>query len=454
MEQNSGTGQKNDIPSPIDQRQDARFAVKSLERHTVRVVLGHTEIPSECIDYSPFGLGLRFKLNSELPFFSIGESVDLDCDFAGSKFRARGTVANTRVERLPEGQFVRLGIALSRSAEVVRPAHLKRRYDRIQMEESVSPLAIISDDLRFGEAVFAKMTDISRGGLRLSIDRRPLPFVEKQRHWIQVVLPIFGICRIFCRIAYVRRDESENRYVVGFEFVDGGEDANLSLIEDWLFYTNCWLTVADIRGAGFLLSHLSENDEKYRVLLSVSSYDEKTFETFSGPMFQSKNDSLRQHVDTSESLSSSTEMKADKELFDFSVRYEIDVLRLLAEVDNTTGVLYLHRIDQTQLHLRRGVTIATWKAIFVFLYTNRFSELRISKEYVTAEFLNESLLRRSAVEKNGFVCFTLEQLLGDSRIAFWIWRRLYPEMKLKGEWQIPPAVSFLRRCFLVVSGLA
>lgn len=433
MGETSSSGQRENFSQPSEQRQDSRFVVDSSISHNVRLILGHIALKAECVDYSPFGMGLRIRLSPDLPLLSIGELVDLDCDFSGSRFRARGSIANTRVERVAEGEFVRLGITLSRSAEVVRPAHIKRRSARIQMSESVSPMVTISDELRFGHTIYGKLTDISAGGMRLIIDRHPLPFLEKQRYWFDISLPVFGLCRAYCRIAYVRREENSRRYVVGCEYVDGGGEDNLHALGDWLYYSNFWLSLADIRAAGFGLNHLGGSDEKNRVLVSASSY---SAQGGAAP------------ADPENSPPQSRPAKArigELERFELSLNRDLQSLQILAALSSREKILILESVRASDVSTE--AILSTWKSLFVFCMDNQIVDVDIPVEESTSVFLKKSLAL--AKEPAGAVNLKVDDLLSGKTLDWRIWRRLYKDLGRKEGGKLPPVDSFLRRLLVL-----
>lgn len=432
MEGSSSFGQQANISHPSDQRQDARFTVDSPSQYNVKVNFGHIELQAECLDYSPFGLGLRLVLSPDLPLFSIGELVDLECNFSGSRFRARGSVANTRVERTAEGNFVRLGIVLSRSAEVVRPAHVKRRSARIQMNESVSPLVRVSDELRFGDTIFAKMTDVSQGGMRLIIDRHPLPFLEKQRHWFEVILPVFGQCKTYCRIAYVRREDNSNRYVVGCEFIDGGGEDNISAVEDWLFYSNFWLSLADIRAAGFSLSHLSANDEKHRILLSASFKPTNSQHTAEGSGLSAGRDVVVENDDATER-------------FELSLNHNEQVVRMTAALSARESILLIESVQSAKL--QRESMLSIWKAILIFALTNHVVDIDVSAGDAEGDFFQGSLTVRKI--DDGLMNLKVDRLMSGEELDWRIWRSIYKDLSRKNGFAIPKLSSLIRR-FMVI----
>jgi hypothetical protein len=393
-----------------EQRKDSRFTVPQPAEYSVKMLLGRAEFYGECMDYSPFGLGLRLKLTADLPLISIGEAVELECDFVGSRFRARGVVANTRVERIAEGDFVRLGLLLSRSAEVVRPAHMRRRQSRIHMNESLSPLVALNDELRFGDVIFAKMIDVSQGGMRLLVDRQPLPLLEKQRHWFDIQLPVYGLCRIFCRIAYVLHEKDSLRYLVGCEFIDGGGEDNLSILEDWLFYANCWLSLNDIRAAGFSASHLNKNDENFRMLLS--------------PM--AKNDNGREEVE-------------------FSGRLSSECVRIVASCDLTEGVLFLKSMDA--LVSDREAMLSAWKSILIFCFNNGLSNVEISEECANSPLVSNALA--TTQPRRGKYRLVVEQLLHEPVFRWWLWRGLIRDFRRKKNFNLPRVSSLFHRMLLM-----
>lgn len=425
MEGTSSFGQKEEnISSSADLRQDVRFRVDNPVAYRVTVSMGHKTFEAICTDYSPFGLGLRIELIPDLPLFSIGESIDLQCNFSGSKFNARGAIANTRVEGSETGDFVRLGIALSRSAEVVRPAHVKRRLARIEMNEGVSPLIIVSDELRFGETVFAKMTDISRGGMRLVIDRHPLPFLEKQRHWFEIILPFFGKCRAYCRIAYVRREEPTHRYIVGCEFIDGGVEQDLTAIEDFLFFANVWLTKSDIKAAGFLLSHIDQVDEKFRVLVTSAdpaypaSYQSNASGEFAQPA------SIAEAIEFSLSINAQTHLL----IASFVPEQQQLVLK--------TASISLDSQELIQ---------ALWKSLLIFVLHNRILFLKLEISTCDSSFVRSSL-KMAAVKKA--TEFPVEKIFASDILNFSLWKRIYGALKKKRDLILPMPSSFIRRLLL------
>jgi hypothetical protein len=374
------------------------------------------------MDYSPFSLGLRIPLSPDLPLLSIGELVELDCDFAGSRFKARGSVANTRVERIPEGDFVRLGVVLSRSAEVVRPAHVRRRSARIQMNESLSPLVFVSDELRFGEPIFAKMTDISYGGMRLMIDRHPLPFLEKQRHWFDIMLPAFGTCRVFCRLAYVRREDPTGRYVVGCEFIDGGAEEKRMAIEDWLFYCNLWLDISDVRSAGFNLHHLTQNDSKYRVLLSAQSYASTQSATVAGE-------------------ENSAASSKDFEVLELTVGSGPDVVRMSLALSVREQLLLLDSIESTGVSFNE--ICAAWKFLLIFALTHKMVDLDLAAGQRKSPFALSSL--KSINSDGQLLNLKVDSLLSGNDLRWRIWRRVYREIRKKQEFKLPEPASLVLR---------
>lgn len=410
-------------------RQDARFRVNDPEAYKVYVTMGHSHVEARCVDYSPFGLGLRFKMSSELPLFSIGELVELQCEFVGSRFHARGAIANTRVERLPEGDFVRLGIALSRSAEVVRPAHVKRRSARILMNEGVSPLVFVHDELRFGEAIFAKITDISSGGMRLVIDRHPLPFLEKQKHWFEIVLPIFGQARAYCRVAYVRKEEGTSRYMVGCEFISGGPEQNLRAVEDWLFYCNLWISVSDIKSAGFPLSHLGSVDESHRVLVSSSD----------------QNPSAGSTEETGSNPSSSAFDSAQLETIEFSVSESSRLDRIVAVLDDEHHLLKLVSLEVSTPSVQ--VLTALWKSLLLFSLHNGVQKIVFVAKQSDSPWMIGSFTQRWDSPSTPLE-IGIHDLLGGNVLRFSLWRRIYSDLSRKSDMWLPRPTSLVRKIIL------
>lgn len=418
MDSTSSFGQRGEKSSSgAELRRDARLKVNIPEAYRVTLTLGHKTLFAFCTDYSPFGLGLRLELKPDLPLFSIGESVDLQCDFQGSKFSARGTIANTRVEQAPSGDFVRLGIALSRSAEVVRPAHVKRRLSRIQMNEAVAPLVYVADELRLGETVFAKMTDVSQGGMRLLIDRHPLPFMEKQRYWFDVVLPIFGNCRAYARIAYVRREEGTQRYIVGCEFIDGGEEQELRPLADWLFYAHTSLSRNDITEAGFGLTHLSSADEEYRILVSCA----ETFHAVE-TLGNTPEHAAQAHVDSLE----------------FSCSRGTDNYTLCADFHGQNQSIQLKSISP--LPDAEALRLSLWKCFLLFALHNRVKRIGFDEGVRQSAFLQKSYASEAAGTE-----ISLEQLLTSNLLKYTLWRRLYGELRNREGFTLPRPRSFIRR---------
>ncbi|MEY3903996.1 MAG: hypothetical protein RL189_3302 [Pseudomonadota bacterium] len=433
MGETSSSGQRENFSQPSEQRQDSRFVVDSSISHNVRLILGHIALKAECVDYSPFGMGLRIKLSPDLPLLSIGELVDLDCDFSGSRFRARGSIANTRVERVAEGEFVRLGITLSRSAEVVRPAHIKRRSARIQMNESVSPMVTISDELRFGNTIYGKLTDISAGGMRLIIDRHPLPFLEKQRYWFDISLPVFGLCRAYCRIAYVRREENTRRYIVGCEYVDGGGEDNLHALGDWLYYSNFWLSLADIRAAGFGLNHLGGSDEKNRVLVNATSYALNGGADSADP-----NKSIEQ-------TGSEDVVAGELERFELSLNRDLQSVQISAALSARERILILESVRASEVSTEAMTSV--WKSLLVFCIDNQIVDLDIPAEEKASLFVKKTL--SLGKEPNGAVHLKIDDLLAGKTLDWRIWRRIYKDLARKEGGKLPPVDSLLRRLLVL-----
>ncbi|MEN9810578.1 MAG: hypothetical protein RLZZ488_2145 [Pseudomonadota bacterium] len=433
MGETSSSGQRENISHQSDQRQDSRFVVNASASHYVKLILGHIELKAECVDYSPFGMGLRIKLSPDLPLLSIGELVDLDCDFSGSRFRARGSIANTRVERVAEGEFVRLGVTLSRSAEVVRPAHIKRRSARIQMNESVSPMVTISDELRFGNTIYGKVTDVSAGGMRLIIDRHPLPFLEKQRYWFDISLPVFGLCRAYCRVAYVRREENSRRYIVGCEYVDGGGQDNLHALGDWLYYSNFWLSLADIRAAGFSLNHLDSSDEKNRVLVNASSY---AVEGGADPASPEKSIPHGGPVHA---------RAGELERFELTLNRDIESVQICAALSAREKILILESVRASDVST--DAMISVWKSLLVFCMDNQIVDVDIPAEENTSVFVKKSL--SLGKETSGAVNLKMDDLLAGKTLDWRIWRRLYKDLGRKEGGKLPPVDSLLRRLLVL-----
>ncbi|NBW81951.1 PilZ domain-containing protein, partial [bacterium] len=330
-----------------------------------------------------------------------------------------GTIANTRVERGTGGDFVRLGVVLSRSAEVVRPSHVKRRFSRIQMNESISPLVVVSDDLRFGDPIYGKITDVSQGGMRLVIDRHPLPILEKQRHWFDVILPVFGNCRTFCRVAYVRREENSNRYVLGCEFIDGGGEDNLEFIEDWLYYSNFWLSLADIRTAGFPLKHLHEIDEKYRVLVSPS---------------------MQQNVSRTPEQASS-----EGERVEFIINVDTEVIKLIAVCYSREKLLAVESIECKVALF--PVLVSLWKSVMIFAMANQLANISFDKILLDSPFVK--IIFNAPGTTDGPLSYKVSSLLVGEQMHLWIWRRIYRDFKKKKEYELPLVSSVWRRLLVV-----
>ena len=406
----------------LELRRDARLRVSNPEEYCVTLKLGHISLNASCLDYSPFGLGLRIAMTPDLPLISIGEIVDLECDFCGSKFNARGVIVNTRVESLTEGEFVRLGISLSRTGEIVRSNHIKRRSARIHINEGVAPLVIASDELRFGGLVFSKMTDISNGGMRLSIDRHPLPFMEKQKHWFEIVLPVFGTCRAYCRIAYVRRDETAHRYIVGCEFVDGGAEQELRPLEDWLFYGHDWLNAEDIKGAGFELAHVAKEDEKFRTIINGSDLNSSS------------------SVDPSED---SLQKSREDEAIDFIISDGVKTQKISAVYSTSQNEIGLVRVavDSDDDAIKK----CFWKAMIVFSLHNKVIKLKIGKVQTSSRFLKDSLPSMS--EGQDFELLT-EKLISSDALKWGVWKKIYLDLKGRKDFPLPEPSSFIRRLLL------
>jgi len=418
MESTSSFGQGGEKTSSVAElRRDARFQVNVPEAYRVALTLGHKTLEAVCTDYSPFGLGLRLELKPDLPLFSIGESVDLLCDFHGSKFSARGTVANTRVERGGSVDFVRLGIALSRSAEVVRPAHVKRRLSRIQMNEAVAPLVYVADELRLGETVFAKMTDVSQGGMRLLIDRHPLPFMEKQRYWFDIVLPVFGNCRAYARIAYVRREEAGHRYIVGCEFIDGGEEQELRPLADWLFYAHTSLSRGDITEAGFSLKHLSDCDEEYRVLVSCS-------DSTHAPV---------QHRSVTEDTQPTL-----VDVLEFSHACGTETYMLRADFQGQNQFIQVRSISA--LPDNENLRSSFWKCFLLFAMHNQIKKIGLDESFRRTTFFIKSC--SEAVNESELAP---ERLFASNVLKYSLWRKLYGELRHREGFTLPKPNSLMRR---------
>jgi hypothetical protein len=418
MDSTSSFGQGGEKSSSgAELRRDARFKVNVPEAYRVNLTLGHKTLPALCTDYSPFGLGLRLELKPDLPLFSIGESVDLQCDFHGSKFSARGTIANTRVERGQVGDFVRLGIALSRSAEVVRPAHVKRRLSRIQMNEAVAPLVYVADELRLGETVFAKMTDVSQGGMRLLIDRHPLPFMEKQRYWFEIVLPVFGICRAYGRIAYVRREEAGKRYIIGCEFIDGGEEQELRPLADWLFYAHTSLSKNDISEAGFKLAHLTSADEEFRILVSCADSLPSSAVPRSG-----SEDGHSSPVD-------SLEFYCSRGTETYTLRADFSALNQSIQLKAISSLPDLE-----------SLRLAFWKCFLLFAMHNKIKSIVLDDSFRQTEFI-----LKSCTTMPDAVALTPELILSGDLLKYSLWRKLYNELGNREGFTLPKPSSFIRR---------
>jgi hypothetical protein len=414
--------------SGAELRNDARVVVSEQGTYRVQMIFSHQKIHAECVDYSPFGLGLRVDSQTDLPLLSIGEPVDLECDFLGSRFSARGVIANTRIETTDAGPCVRIGIALSRSAEVVRPSHVKRRTARIQINESVAPLVSMSDELRFGDTIYAKMTDISHGGMRLLVDRSPLPFMEKQRYWFDILLPFFGVCRAYCRIAYVFRSSDSNKYQVGCEFVDGGGDEDLHALRDWLFYAHSWLTKQDIVAAGFSLSHLSPADERHRVtILGASDWD-------SGHSVPTGTESDVSRADDSQSL-------------EFEVMNGSNALKVGAEFSIVRSELVFRSLTDVDTRQKTDVFTAFWKAVLVFTLCNRIASIQVNTEILDKFVFRETLSLTLHQQEAGF---TVEDVVAGNCLKLAVWRNLIRDLQKRSEFKLSLPKSLLRRLVLLV----
>ncbi|MEY2986495.1 MAG: hypothetical protein RJB13_16 [Pseudomonadota bacterium] len=424
VEISTKTTSEENFSAGADLRNDARVTITETGTYTVLIQLGHQKFQAECVDYSPFGLGLRLPANLELPLISIGEPVDLECNFLGSKFNARGLIANTRIEATESGRFVRLGVALSRSAEVVRPSHVKRRSARIQISDSVAPLVCVADELRFGEMIFAKMTDVSQGGMRLLVDRSPLPFMEKQRHWFEVNLPFFGVSKAFCRIAYVVKDGVTQKYWVGCEFVDGGSEHDVRALQDWLFYAHNWLKRSDINAAGFPLNHIREIDETFRVSITT--------------------DELGLAGAALEAVSADNEnFHKDGQVLDFVVTREEKACRMRFHYYPDLNSLNLRAVDQREFLLDHAVSF--WKALILFSVYNAVKTIKLEKSAVESTCLNNSLNMSSSELQSGFAA---SELMTGAILKFSIWRKVMKDLSCRADLKIPPSQSFLRRLFL------
>lgn len=421
----TGTQTEENFSSGSEMRTDARISVSERGVYTVQVQLGHRKFLADCVDYSPFGLGLKLPVEADLPLISIGEPVDLECNFLGSKFNARGTIANTRLESTESGRFVRIGVALSRSAEVVRPSNVKRRSARIQMSDSVAPLVCVADELRFGEMIFAKMTDVSQGGMRLLVDRTPLPFMEKQRYWFDVNLPFFGVSRAFCRIAYVVRDEATRKYWVGCEFIDGGEEQDLRALQDWLFYSHSWLKRVDIIAAGFSLDHITEFDEQCRVTLSSDEIEhQKTFNAAS----EAGNDTVTQELQALEFVLSTGDQ----------------IIRVQGRYSTSQKTLSLTSIEGHDLQLKHGASF--WKAMFLFSIYNMAEVIKMSESVYENAFFRHTTNVASAQAISGFAT---SELTSGSTLNFSTWRTVTKDLSRRTDLKIPAARSIIRRLLLL-----
>lgn len=409
----------------VELRSDARISVSERGAYTVQLQLGHYKLHADCVDYSPFGLGLRLPAEAELPLLSIGEPVDLECSFLGSKFNARGVIANTRMENTESGRFIRIGVALSRSAEVVRPSHVKRKSARIQISPSVSPLVFVSDELRFGETIFAKMTDISHGGMRLLVDRSPLPFMEKQRYWFEIALPLFGLGRAYCRIAHVLRDAESQKYSVGCEFIDGGIEQNLSALQDWLYFAHNWLTRSDIIAAGFALKHLDDLDERCRVTLS----GEITSASW-----------VAEEVAPPGRLSQAE----DTQNINFGIVSGEETITIRAEYSLEQKLLVFCSVEPQVFTLSN--TAPFWKALLLFTLYNGLPQIRFDKSLVNVELIRGSLLAKDVVLQRGFAA---EQLMTGAILKLSLWRRVMHGLKNRDDLNIQPSDSFIRRFSLL-----
>jgi hypothetical protein len=421
------TTSEENFSSGADLRNDARVTVAESGTYTVLIQLGHQKFLADCVDYSPFGLGLKLPAEVELPLISIGEPVDLECNFLGSKFNARGLIANTRTESTESGRFVRIGVALSRSAEVVRPSHVKRRSARIQINDSVAPLVCVADELRFGETIFAKMTDVSQGGMRLLVDRSPLPFMEKQRHWFEVTLPFFGVSRAFCRIAYVKRDEPTQKYWVGCEFIDGGSEQDLRALQDWLFYAHDWLKRSDITAAGFPLTHIGEMDELCRVSISTEGLG------LAGAMVVRGSASSKDNEDSPSEL----------QTLDFVVTHNDKTSRVRANYDNGGNSLHLSVVEQGEFLVCHSRTF--WKALILFSIYNKVKKIKFESSALNVAFLSDSLKMRASELHSGV---DASELITGDILRFSTWRSVMKDLACRTDLHIPPSHSIFRRFFL------
>jgi len=426
VEISTNTTSEEKFSAGAELRNDARVTVPEKGTYTVLIQLGHQKFLADCVDYSPFGLGLKLPADTELPLLSIGEPVDLECNFLGSKFNARGVIANTRMEQTEIGRFVRIGVALSRSAEVVRPSHVKRRSARIQINDSVAPLVCVADELRFGEMIFAKMTDISQGGMRLLVDRSPLPFMEKQRHWFEVTLPFFGVSRAFCRIAYVARDEATQKYWVGCEFIDGGQEQDMRALQDWLFYGHDWLKRADIIAAGFALGHINEIDETYRVSFASEGV---------GPTGVSSEHAPLENGSGLQKLQS----------LDFVMTHGEHNTRIRAQYLHAQDTLSLSVVEHSE-QLLMSCAASFWKAVLLFCMYNKVTKIRLEQSAVEVAILGESLNLSPSELQRGFAA---AELMTGTILKISIWRSVIKDLSCRDDLEIPPPDSILRRLFLL-----
>jgi hypothetical protein len=264
---------------------------------TVRLFLGIQVFDADLIDFNPFGAGLEITIPLNL-VKEFAQDVQLQgvidmtssASFGGGALRPQvspsqttaqtpiqfqGVIKSVRcVKEMKLNQEVlsvlRIGLQFKNSSyniqsKVTVPRVVVRLEVGEEKQNTMLPLCFYVDDVFKIETLVGKIKDVSSYGSRVVFKASSLPLIEKQKIWLEFILPLLGKIRVFAKIAYLKR-ESEESWEAGLQFLESFGNCS-DYIRDWIYLTRRDFSLNQLKDAGFDLKEILSQGFGKRVVL-------------------------------------------------------------------------------------------------------------------------------------------------------------------------------------------
>jgi hypothetical protein len=262
----------------------------------VRLFLGVHSFDAELVDFNPLGAGLELRIEPKLASeFVEGALVQGVIDMTGGSDAGQvtpvefhGMVRSVRHLETHPISVLRLGLQffneeLNAASKVNVPRVVTRLIVGSEKNIQPLPLCVYVDDVFKVNSLVGRIEDLSAYGARVRFETVSLPLIEKQKIWVEFILPILGSTRVFGKLAYLKL-VSEGKWDLGIQFLESFGNCS-DFIRDWIYLTRRDFSLTELKEAGFDLKEILGQGFGKRVVLITSLVNKKTeisFEDDSG----------------------------------------------------------------------------------------------------------------------------------------------------------------------------